>query len=377
VCAPSRKEGRLEVAQPSLTTFGRDKYSSFCHIVKLETTSIMARAFWFLDIQDKAEEVKNLMKRNMIFITALLISFAILMPTSALGCKRQPPRCEKIPPVSIEKEAYCMKPPRADGLDTFSNNGPYLLETKYYWWIEINVTAKTNLTNYRVEVYDRLGAEFMIEGICVDTPKQPHELYHYPGSEITTELLEGDEEIGPFDYIFDYSADGDYEPGRHEEVTVHNITDPVADGHVDWCGVWFDGAVAGDTDTFRVFWTGNSCKAHFKWIIGHMEENESKIIYLVVSTDVNPGGRQEFTSPGITYLNSGATVKVLRHWWCWWRPFYSATTSPIPITVEGDQMLSTTSMQGMGNPYSFALRCPDNEVPANRIRWIRPRCFWR
>ena len=317
------------------------------------------------------------MKRNIILIAALLISFAVLIPTSALGCKRLPPRCEKVPPVSIEKEAYCMKTPRPDGLDTFSNNGPYLLGTKYYWWIEINVTAKTNLTNYRVVVFDRLGAEFMIEGICVDTPKQPPGLYLYPGSEITTELLEGDEEMGPFDYTFDYSADGDYEPGRHEEVTVHNTTDPVANGHVDWSGVTFEGAVAGDPDTFRVFWTGNSCKAHFSWSIGPMEENESKIIYLVVSTDVNPGGHQEFTSPGITYLNSGATVKVLRHRWCWWRPFYSATTDPIPITVEGDQMLSATCMHDKGNHDSFAFSCPNNEGFVNRIRWPIPRCAWR
>jgi hypothetical protein len=271
------------------------------------------------------------MKRKLSMIAALLISFAVLMPTSALGCRRRPPCCEVTPPVLIEKEAYCLKPTPGPP-DTFSNNPPYYMGQKYSWWIEINVTAKMDLTNYHVVVYDRLGAEFMIEGICVDWPKQPADLYMYPGTE--------DYYPRPFDYTFDYSSDGTYEPERRGEVKILDKDGvEVEAGYVNWLGISFDGAVAGDMDTFSVFWTGRSCKAHFKWTIGTMEENKSKIIYLVISTDVNPGGHQEFTSPGITYLNSGATVKVLRQrtyrrCWFMWRPFYSASTAPIPIIVE-------------------------------------------
>lgn len=267
------------------------------------------------------------MKRKMILITVLLISFAILMPTSALGCRRTRERCEIPPPVSISKEAHCMRDSESV---RYSSNPPYYLSTKYYWWIKINVTAKTDLTDYRVVVYDRLGAEFMIEGICVDWAKQPN-LPDYPN-------LWGDPR--PFDYTFNYST-GNPWPERHEDVTVlDKNNDTVTSGYVDWRGVMFKGKFhSGDEDTFRVFWTGRSCKAHFSWFIGSMEDNESKVIYLVISTDVNPGGHQEFTSPCTHYLNSGATVKVLRHrmhrrCWCWWRPFYSATTDPITIKVE-------------------------------------------
>ena len=263
------------------------------------------------------------MKGKLVFAVILLVSFVMLMPNSVSACERQPPVC-------IEKEAYCMKPTPGPP-DTFSNNPPYYLETKYYWWIKINVTAKTDLTNYRVVVYDRLGAEFMIEGICVDWPKQPANLYMYPGTE--------DSNPKPFDYTFDYSSDGTYEPERHGKVKILDKDDTeVKTGRVNWRGVRFDGDVAGDTDTFRVLWTGKSCKAHFRWTIGPMKENESKIIYLVISTDVNPGGHQQFTSPCTHYLNSGATVKVFKikrcSCWRWWVPIYSTKTDPITIKVE-------------------------------------------
>ena len=265
------------------------------------------------------------MKRKMLLIAALVISFAVMMTPSALCCGGPPRCCEEVPPVLIEKEAYCMKP-SSGPIDTYSNNPPFYMGKKYYWWIEINVTAKTDLTDYHVVVYDRLGAEFMIEGICVNSPKQP-DLPGYPN-------MGGNPK--PFDYTFDYSA-GNPWPESHEDIVIlDKNNNAVTTGYVDWRGVEFQGIVSGDEDTFRVFWTGKSCKAHFEWFIGPMGENKSKIIYLVISTDKNPGGHQEFTSPCTHYLNSGATVKVLRHKRCSWRPFYSATTAPITIKVEGN-----------------------------------------
>jgi hypothetical protein len=274
------------------------------------------------------------MKRKMLLIAALLISFAVLMPTSALGCRRQPPRCEVEPPVEICKTPFCLTypgPGPGEPGDRYSSNPiamddgipVYPTHMKLYWWIEINVTANVDLEY--VVVYDRLGAEFMVEGIYTGG-KLPK-----PGPDPEPNLT----------YTFDYGKDTEVERiTRGQTVDVKDETGTlVATGTVGWRGVSFDGDFAGDIDAFFVFWTGRSCKAHFKWTIGPMEENESKIIYLVISTDINPGGHQEFTSPGITYLNSGATVKVLkqrtyRRCWFMWRPFYSASTDPIPIIVE-------------------------------------------
>ena len=242
----------------------------------------------------------------------MLVAIFSFAPTIAQACSYRTRT-----PVKIWKYPYCSNPETDPDDIYWSKNAPYYTGEKYYWWIAIKVTAYMDLTSYRVVVYDRLGAEFMIEGICLDETK-----------------------YAPYDYTFDYSTGEPY-PERHEVVTILNSTgDQVASGHVDWRGVTFNGKFAsGDEDTFRIFWTGNSCKVHFQWTIGPMDENETKLIYLVISTDVNPGGHQEFTSTGTTYLNSGATVKVLRQrtcrrCWCWWRPFYSASTAPIQIEVE-------------------------------------------
>jgi hypothetical protein len=261
------------------------------------------------------------MKRRLIFAMLLVLSTAMLMSTPVFACHHR----EEPPPIVIEKEAYCM---HDSDSNRYSSNPPYYLGVKYYWWIRINVTALANL-DY-VVVFDQLGAEFMIEGICYDWPKQPD----LPGYD-----NEWGGNLRPFDFTFDYTA-GNPWPERNEDVIVRDKNgDPVASGHVNGLGVEFEGKFAsGDQDTFAIEWTGKSCKVHFKWIIGAMEENESKLIYLVISTDINPGGHQEFTSPCTHYLNSGATVKVykIKQYRCW-RYFvliYSYTTDPIEIKVE-------------------------------------------
>ena len=75
------------------------------------------------------------------------------MPTSVLGCRTRTPL------VSIEKEAYCAKPRRPDGHDTFSSNYPYYLGTKYYWWINITVTAKATGS----DVYESLHPSLTLD----------------------------------------------------------------------------------------------------------------------------------------------------------------------------------------------------------------------
>jgi hypothetical protein len=196
------------------------------------------------------------MKRNILLLTLLMLVAAFsFVPVMAQPCS----------PVEIWKEPYCW----ADAGDVmYSDNPPYYVGMKYYWWIKITVHANVDLSS--VMVYDRLGAELMIEGISVDTPK-----------------------YDPYDYDFTYM---DYE--WNGDVNVNGYS-----GKLNKDGITFDG--------FTVYWTGKSVKVHFKWDIGAMSAGTTKTIYVTVSTDTNPAGKQEYTSCGWYYLNSGATVKAI------------------------------------------------------------------
>jgi hypothetical protein len=54
---------------------------------------------------------------------------------------------------------------------------------------------------------------------------------------------------------------------------------------------------------------GKSQKVFLKWDIGDLNHDEMARLVLLVSTDLNPAGHQEYTSPGVYELNSGATLK--------------------------------------------------------------------
>lgn len=235
------------------------------------------------------------MKRNILMLT-LLLAIAAFSITPVMS------RCS--PAVEISKTPFCMTYPGASPGspgDRYSTNPigmdngipVYPTGTKLFWWIEITVTANVNLED--VVVYDRLGAEFMVEGIYSDG-KLPS-----PGPDPEPALT----------YTFDYGKDTEVDrilPGQ--AVSVKDETDTVvATGTVDK-GDMFKGTLGGiNFGAFRIFWTGNSCKVHLKWTIGDMTADETKVIYLVISTDLNPAEHQEFTSPGTYFLNSGATVK--------------------------------------------------------------------
>ena len=168
----------------------------------------------------------------------------------------------------ICKVAYCID----DSEDLrFSKNPPYYVGEKYYWWIRITVSADANVSD--VVVYDRLGGEFMIEGVSFVAIEKP----------------------GPYNYTFEYGA---YESGGGVSVTDGAS---VWTGSLDETGVTFDG--------FVVYWTAFTLMANFEWDVGSMDEGDVEEVYLTVSTDTDPGGRQEFTSPGTYFLNSGATVE--------------------------------------------------------------------
>ena len=190
------------------------------------------------------------MKRNIVLLTLLmLVAVFSFAPVMAQECSYQP--------VEICKSLVC-----------FSDKPPYYVGEPYTWWIRINVTANTDLSS--VIVYDRFGAELMIEGISVGLAK-------------------------PVEYNLTYDP---YE--WNGEVLINGVP---SGGYLNKEGVSFDG--------FHIFWTGKSVKAHFQWNVGPMIGGESKLIWIIVSTDTNPAGWQEYTSCGWYFLNSGATVKAI------------------------------------------------------------------
>ena len=200
-------------------------------------------------------------------ILALLVVLAAL-GLSELMSPGGGPGGEEESYLRICKEAYCT----GDAGDlSFSKNPPYFVGEKYYWWIKITVSADANVSD--VVVYDRLGGEFMIEGVSFVAIEKP----------------------GPYNYTFEYGA---YESGGSVSVTDGAS---VWTGSLDETGVTFDG--------FVVYWTAFTLMANFEWDVGSMDEGDVKEVYLTVSTDTDPGGRQEFTSPGTYFLNSGATVE--------------------------------------------------------------------
>ncbi len=58
-----------------------------------------------------------------------------------------------------------------------------------------------------------------------------------------------------------------------------------------------------------ILWTGKTEKAHLFWDVGDLAPTDSETLTVVVATDQNPAGKQEYTSEGEHCLNSGATAK--------------------------------------------------------------------
>ena len=63
--------------------------------------------------------------------------------------------------------------------------------------------------------------------------------------------------------------------------------------------------------TYDITTKGKSEKMFLNWNIGDLESGETARLILLVSTDLNPAGIQEYSSPGIYELNSGATLKFI------------------------------------------------------------------
>lgn len=206
------------------------------------------------------------------FTMALLAVFLTTTIAQAYSC-----------PIQIWKSLYCN-----------SSKPPYYTGHKYYFWFNITVHASQDFSS--VIVSDRFGAELMIEGISVGTPK-PH----------------------PFDYHFSYAP-----YAWNGDVTVTKSGDGSWTAKLNKEGIAFDG--------FHIYWTGNSVKVHFEWDIGPMSTCQRKTIFVIVSTDTNPAGHQEYTSCGWYYLNSGAVVKAVDEY----GHQFSAETAGIQIYVGSE-----------------------------------------
>jgi len=153
----------------------------------------------------------------------------------------------------------------------WSDNPPYFVGEKYYWWIRVTVGADASVSG--VVVCDGLGGEFVVEGVSFVPIEKP----------------------GPYNYTFGYDT---YELGGIVSVT---------DGATVWSGYLNETGVA--FGAFVFCWSDETLMAGFEWDVGVMEETEVRELYVTISTDTNPGGQQEFTSPGTYFLDSGVTAE--------------------------------------------------------------------
>lgn len=63
--------------------------------------------------------------------------------------------------------------------------------------------------------------------------------------------------------------------------------------------------------TWDIKTKGKSDKVFLRWDIGDLASGDTAVLTMVISTDINPAGHQEYTSPGCYELNSGAVLKFI------------------------------------------------------------------
>lgn len=179
----------------------------------------------------------------------------------------------------ITPSQACIPPPPSPNVEIWkkflptSDPPPYQMGIEYHWDIEIGVSTEVDLKNAKVS--DNFGAELKIDEII--TPDKT--------------------------YTFTYL---DYEskyPTNQAKVTISSVGTFKLNS---WWGVTF-----GKTPyKFHIAWSGQTHKIHFKWYIDELKAGKTITIIIGVSTDLNPGGKQEFTSPCEHCINSGAVLKA-------------------------------------------------------------------
>jgi len=155
-----------------------------------------------------------------------------------------------------------------------------IIGQKAEWTLGMGVTNNFGYTMNATKIADRFGGDLMIDSINTTAGN----------------------------YTFEYT---NYEKKKQARVTIKNDTvtlyssEPLTKGGV---------TIGAEPYEFHIFWTGRTHKAHFAWTIGPLASGANTGITIGVSTDTNPAGKQEYTSPGLHCLhelNSGATLKFI------------------------------------------------------------------
>lgn len=166
-------------------------------------------------------------------------------------------------------------------------------KTKVHWPVYIDVVNPFDTPMMDTKIYDRFGGEIMIDNITA----------------------------GDTTYEFTY----DNYHKKNAKVTINDgSTDIIPNKPLDKDGV----TLGEEPYEFNIYWTGTSHKIHFEWSIGTIYPDEFIGIIIGASTDQNPKGKQEYTTPGTYELNSGATLK-----------FYESSLSLVE-TVNVDSTIS-------------------------------------
>jgi hypothetical protein len=193
-------------------------------------------------------------------VLATCIAFLFIMPAQAC----EPPKPPPPPKVEIWKKFLSTSDPP-----------PYTMGIEYHWDIEIGVSTEVDL--YDAKVSDNFGAELKIDHITTPTKT----------------------------YTFTYL---DYESKYPTTLAKVNISDGTTITHkLDWIGVTF----GSKPYKFHIDWSGTTHKVHFEWYIGELKAGKTITVTIGISTDLNPGGKQEFTSTCEHCINSGAVVKAI------------------------------------------------------------------
>jgi len=216
------------------------------------------------------------------FLTAslallLILSVASLFVISSYAC--EPP---KPPNVKIWKKFLPTSDPP-----------PYQMGIEYHWDIEIGVSTEVDLKDAKVS--DNFGAELKIDEIITPTKN----------------------------YTFTYL---DYESKYPTTQAYVSISDGTTITHkLDGIGVTF-----GKTPyKFHIEWSGKTHKIHLEWQIDNLKAGKTITIIIGISTDLNPGGKQEYTSSCEHCINSGAVLKA--KWECRW---ISAESEQLYVKVQ-------------------------------------------
>lgn len=72
--------------------------------------------------------------------------------------------------------------------------------------------------------------------------------------------------------------------------------------------LFLDSATTATTGTIDTWTRGKTAKWFIDWTIASLPDGQSATLTIEASLDENPGGHQEYSSPGVYDLNSGATI---------------------------------------------------------------------